>query len=61
MDQKEAFKLCAEYILEIEYGDFVENASKSHVYFAALVALFGYDSACDDLLEAIKTNLENEV
>jgi hypothetical protein len=47
-------KLCIEYVLEVEGDDFRLNPSANHVYYHAMVALFGENCAKDDLIEALE-------
>lgn len=47
-------KACINYILETEEEDFKLNPSDNHVYYHAIVALFGENAAKNELEEALQ-------
>lgn len=49
----ESAKRCIEYILEVEGEDFRSNPSLNHVYYHAMLALFGEKAADKELKEAL--------
>lgn len=57
MNKQKIAKALAEYILDTESEDFEENASDEHIYYDALIYMFGRKYAKKCLEEALKEEL----
>ena len=59
---KKSLSLVLEYILEHEHDDFVDNLSREHIFYHALVCAQGQDKAENYYLEVqnVQSNVSKE-